>query len=364
MFSIFSATADVVALPDIDADFTPMEAAVSARVAEASAGGAGAVEAAAPASAGPRKDSKGSSDWFARVVAPAADAREDDRLFEQFRGQLLEQHGGDAMNRLANIDALALLQVHRARLYRHAEGIWSPILPPEADRAARHAADHLRHQDVLSRLISDCDARRPLSCDPEEVKVVAPLVAALVQEVIDEMAQAEDERAAIEGTLLSLLPMPDVDADEAKLREEVASLAPVREVVLDGNRLRGLLCGEVTLPDAQFELFKKLLESATKMVAERWKSAQAAIATCRQAAANHAAALARDPRRLKQLYATIDTVERNIREQEKQLAKLCAPAVPGPKNRVKQSAGSPSASWVNSPGRSDRLQSWPVSENS
>jgi hypothetical protein len=300
--SIFLASDDVASLPDIDADATRVDL-----------GGA--------ATAPPPELCKLTDDLFGSAIAPPADARFDDVLYSRFRTELIQQYGAGTQDRRATIDAIALLRVQATRLYRLAERNWQPQVPPGVADKAHSASDYQSQQYLLERLVRACQARSPLNCSPEEAALVAPLLAQQVQNLIYNVAVAADVRAEQQEFLLSHLPEPDDDAMEAADREKLASLKPVRALLLDPARAEAVLRGERTLSVAQRDLLKGLLERAINTVLQKGRSAQEALRAFEIARHKSEAAWLREPRRLHQLYAMIDRVENEIRRRLKRLDK-------------------------------------------
>jgi|GEM_PF-1877333 len=241
---------------------------------------------------------------LARVVAPPADARGDDRLYLQIRRRLLKQFNTMLFTDTLTIDVLAAEFVELGRIRKMVEAVYRPVpLTPEDAQVWDRLCACRCDVRLLEQVRAELDAGNAQPCDGKEAGRVAALVADLVAQALADLADADQDDAPADA---------QDQAELAQLRDLAQLLGPAARRLQDRARLTGILTGELRLHSADrrrlMSLLDRLVTSMNSWLDGHGDLEQRLQRQCEQ----NLAVLAQDPRRLILLRRYASRVEHSI----------------------------------------------------
>jgi len=191
-----------------------------------------------------------SDDMLARLITPPRDAREDDKLFGQFRGQLIAEFNPQTFSRIATIDSLAhdFVQLRRARSAVE-PSTWRPYISKasaENLRELQEKRDNVRCIRSASEFVRGVGR----ACGHEQAMRVADLIGAWVTNLEAEVtptadAPAEQEIPAVDERHREMVA--EIEEYEKKLLQERQteweSLRPFKKKLMDRDHLYYFFAG-------------------------------------------------------------------------------------------------------------------------
>lgn len=219
---------------------------------------------------------------FARVIMPPADARRHDRLYRQFRQELIDELKPTKFTEFRMVDSIAADYLQLARVGRMIEGLQRPAsLPASLTKDWKQSRTINRSARSAERLLESIDGDRALSCPKKESVRLAGKIAEGVEHILNDHAQIEAE--AMAETELSRSPgkcpapdvadvgdVPDVrtlypddldseDAEIARIKECFVCVEPAAHRLQDKSYVAAVFRGERKAKRGDLPRLRRLL---------------------------------------------------------------------------------------------------------
>lgn len=261
-------------------------------------------------------------DQLAKLIAPPADARLNDKRFAAIRQQLIQHYQPITPVQLVDIDLIASDLLHLASVRQAMELITAPAVPAETIKAARGARQTKRLIKLLKRLIGRGEASHPFDCSEREAEMTAPVLMQEFQRVQEWVAEADveaAERAAADPNTMEKIEDYGPDSEDPRYRQLLDTLLPIAPALQDAQRTKRVLSGGQTLSPMEHIRWTAILKLAKESASLGNYGSDQAVAAFTAAQRAMLVQLAQDPIRLAVLHRTANQFEEAIEKRVRRL---------------------------------------------
>ncbi len=265
-------------------------------------------------------------DLMAKLLAPPADSRLQDRRFAALRQQLIDEFRPTNAMELYDIDLIVTDLLHLASLRQAMELVTAPSVSAEVVASAREAPARKKLLKLLEWLIKRGEACKLFDCCDQEAEPLARRLIEEFQSLKRLVAEADAERAEIIAKRADD-PNPnepagdleDADLEDPRRRGLLEIILPIEPLLIDIQQAQQVLTGNRPLnPDERLRWIA-ILKLAAETVAAGANRLNEAAAKADAAQRTVLLAIAQDPLKLAVMHRCAAQFEEAIQGRLKRL---------------------------------------------